>query len=166
MSIASALVIDIGANASHGAIVARELGVPCVIGTGSGTTDLRTATPSASMARLERSRSSNGGRLGPLSRAVEQELGDLSGEPLLARPPRAGGEEEVVEQGRAEDHRGRGGRSRWRIDVGVVVEVGDAVDALEGLGELVYDVVAAAPPRWSRCAIAVSSTVRFCRARE
>ncbi len=36
-SLAEALVIDIGAAASHGAIVARELGVPCVIGTGDGT---------------------------------------------------------------------------------------------------------------------------------
>jgi phosphohistidine swiveling domain-containing protein len=35
--LADALVIDIGGPASHGAIVARELGVPCVIGTGNGT---------------------------------------------------------------------------------------------------------------------------------
>jgi pyruvate,water dikinase len=35
--LASALVIDIGGPTSHGAIVARELGVPCVIGTGDGT---------------------------------------------------------------------------------------------------------------------------------
>jgi pyruvate,water dikinase len=41
MTIAAALVIDIGAAASHGAIVARELGVPCVIGTRTGTSDLR-----------------------------------------------------------------------------------------------------------------------------
>jgi phosphohistidine swiveling domain-containing protein len=40
--IASALVIDVGGPLSHGAIVARELGVPCVINTGSGTTQLRT----------------------------------------------------------------------------------------------------------------------------
>jgi phosphohistidine swiveling domain-containing protein len=33
MFIAGALVIDIGGAVSHGAIVARELGVPCVIGT-------------------------------------------------------------------------------------------------------------------------------------
>jgi phosphohistidine swiveling domain-containing protein len=37
MMVASALVIDLGAAVSHGAIVARELGVPCVIGTGNGT---------------------------------------------------------------------------------------------------------------------------------
>ena len=40
-SLAEALVIDIGAAASHGAIVARELGVPCVIGTGDGTRRIR-----------------------------------------------------------------------------------------------------------------------------
>jgi len=41
MMVAGALVIDIGGTASHGAIVARELGVPCVIGTSTGTNDLR-----------------------------------------------------------------------------------------------------------------------------
>jgi phosphoenolpyruvate synthase/pyruvate phosphate dikinase len=35
--IAAAVVIDIGGPLSHGAIVARELGVPCVINTGNGT---------------------------------------------------------------------------------------------------------------------------------
>lgn len=40
--LADALVIDIGGPASHGAIVARELGVPCVIGTGDGTARIRT----------------------------------------------------------------------------------------------------------------------------
>jgi pyruvate,water dikinase len=42
MVIARALVIDVGAPASHGAIIARELGVPCVIGTAEGTTRIRT----------------------------------------------------------------------------------------------------------------------------
>ena len=42
MLIAAALVIDVGGALSHGAIVARELGVPCVINTGTGTTTLRT----------------------------------------------------------------------------------------------------------------------------
>jgi pyruvate,water dikinase len=37
MAIAAALVIDVGGAISHGAIVARELGIPCVIGTGNGT---------------------------------------------------------------------------------------------------------------------------------
>jgi len=40
--VASALVIDIGGALSHGAIVARELGVPCVINTRAGTRRLRT----------------------------------------------------------------------------------------------------------------------------
>ena len=39
---AEGLVIDIGGAASHGAIVARELGVPCVINTETGTTDIAT----------------------------------------------------------------------------------------------------------------------------
>jgi phosphohistidine swiveling domain-containing protein len=42
MLLAGALVIDIGSTASHGAIIARELGVPCVTGTSTGTTELRT----------------------------------------------------------------------------------------------------------------------------
>lgn len=42
MMVASALVIDIGGAISHGAIVARELGIPCVIGTRTGTQILRT----------------------------------------------------------------------------------------------------------------------------
>jgi pyruvate,water dikinase len=39
---ASALVIDVGSAMSHGAIVARELGLPCVINTRTGTRELRT----------------------------------------------------------------------------------------------------------------------------
>lgn len=39
---AAGLVIDIGGPISHGAIVARELGVPCVINTRTGTRRLRT----------------------------------------------------------------------------------------------------------------------------
>src|SRR5262249_30171872 len=35
--ISAALVIDIGGPISHGAIVARELGIPCVIRTRDGT---------------------------------------------------------------------------------------------------------------------------------
>lgn len=34
---AGALVIDVGGALSHGAIIARELGIPCVIGTDDGT---------------------------------------------------------------------------------------------------------------------------------
>jgi len=39
--VAGALVIDVGGPMSHGAIVARELGVPCVINTVDGTSRLR-----------------------------------------------------------------------------------------------------------------------------
>jgi pyruvate,water dikinase len=42
MLVAGGLVIDIGGALSHGAIVARELGVPCVINTRVGTARLRT----------------------------------------------------------------------------------------------------------------------------
>jgi pyruvate,water dikinase len=42
MVVAAGLVIDIGGPVSHGAIVARELGVPCVINTRVGTSRLRT----------------------------------------------------------------------------------------------------------------------------
>lgn len=38
---AAAAVIDIGGFSSHGAVVARELGIPYVIGTGDGSTRLR-----------------------------------------------------------------------------------------------------------------------------
>ncbi|MBA3743749.1 PEP-utilizing enzyme [Sporichthya sp.] len=41
MSLAEALVIDVGGSASHGAVVARELGIPYVIGTERGTSLLR-----------------------------------------------------------------------------------------------------------------------------
>lgn len=40
--VASGVVIDIGAAMSHGAIVARELGLPCVINAGDATKRLRT----------------------------------------------------------------------------------------------------------------------------
>jgi pyruvate,water dikinase len=36
------MVIDIGGVISHGAIAARELGIPCVINTRDGTRRLRT----------------------------------------------------------------------------------------------------------------------------
>ncbi len=39
---AAAVVTDIGAPLSHAAIVARELGIPAVVGTGNATTRLRT----------------------------------------------------------------------------------------------------------------------------
>jgi phosphohistidine swiveling domain-containing protein len=40
--LAAGAVIDIGSTSSHGAIVAREMGMPCVIGTGNGTALLLT----------------------------------------------------------------------------------------------------------------------------
>ena len=39
--VASAVVIDVGGPLSHGAIVARELGIPCVINTRTGTQRIR-----------------------------------------------------------------------------------------------------------------------------
>ena len=39
--IASAAIVDTGAAASHAAIVAREYGIPAVMGTGDGTRRLR-----------------------------------------------------------------------------------------------------------------------------
>ena len=42
MYISGALVVDIGGTLSHAAIIAREMGVPCIMGTGNGTTLLRT----------------------------------------------------------------------------------------------------------------------------
>ncbi|WP_280341999.1 PEP/pyruvate-binding domain-containing protein [Nocardia neocaledoniensis] len=42
MFLSGGLVVDIGGLLSHAAIVARELGVPCVMGTQHGTTALRT----------------------------------------------------------------------------------------------------------------------------
>lgn len=42
MLVVAAMVIDVGGPISHGAIVARELGLPCVINTKSGTRRIRT----------------------------------------------------------------------------------------------------------------------------
>jgi pyruvate,water dikinase len=42
LSVAGALVIDVGGPMSHCAIAARELGIPAVISTGTGTDVLRT----------------------------------------------------------------------------------------------------------------------------
>jgi pyruvate,water dikinase len=42
MFISGALVVDIGGALSHAAIVARELGIPCVVNTKTGTHQLRT----------------------------------------------------------------------------------------------------------------------------
>jgi phosphoenolpyruvate synthase/pyruvate phosphate dikinase len=37
LALAAGVVIDNGGETSHGASVSRELGIPCVIGTGKGT---------------------------------------------------------------------------------------------------------------------------------
>ncbi|MCL4405047.1 phosphoenolpyruvate synthase [Patescibacteria group bacterium] len=42
MKIASAIVTDKGGRTSHAAIVSRELGIPCVVGTENATTKIRT----------------------------------------------------------------------------------------------------------------------------
>jgi len=42
MFLSSALVVDIGGMMSHAAVVARELGIPCVMNTGTGTRALNT----------------------------------------------------------------------------------------------------------------------------
>jgi pyruvate,water dikinase len=40
--VAAGVVIDVGGPMSHGAIVARELGIPCVINAGNATRELQT----------------------------------------------------------------------------------------------------------------------------
>jgi pyruvate,water dikinase len=62
VSLAGALVTDIGSPASHGAIVARELGITCVVGTGNGTRALH----SGDVVRVDGST----GEIAVLSRAV------------------------------------------------------------------------------------------------
>ncbi len=42
MKLASAIVTDSGSRTCHAAIVSRELGVPCIVGTGNGTRVLKT----------------------------------------------------------------------------------------------------------------------------
>jgi pyruvate,water dikinase len=41
MFLSQALIVDIGGALSHAAIVARELGIPCVVNTGTGSSTLR-----------------------------------------------------------------------------------------------------------------------------
>jgi pyruvate,water dikinase len=42
MFISRGLVVDVGGALSHAAVVARELGIPCVVNTRTGTRDIRT----------------------------------------------------------------------------------------------------------------------------
>ena len=44
LSCAGAVVLDIGGVMSHGAVVARELGIPCVVNVKAGTEVLQTGT--------------------------------------------------------------------------------------------------------------------------
>ncbi len=44
MKIASAIVTDKGGRTCHAAIVSRELGIPCVVGTNNGSTKIKTGT--------------------------------------------------------------------------------------------------------------------------
>lgn len=41
ISLASAVVTDIGSTLSHAAIVSREYGIPCIVGTKTATADLQ-----------------------------------------------------------------------------------------------------------------------------
>jgi len=45
MKMASAIVTDRGGRTCHAAIISRELGVPCIVGTGKGSQILRTGDP-------------------------------------------------------------------------------------------------------------------------
>jgi pyruvate,water dikinase len=45
MTMASAIVTDRGGRTCHAAIISRELGVPCIVGTGKGSRILRTGDP-------------------------------------------------------------------------------------------------------------------------
>jgi pyruvate,water dikinase len=65
VSLAAALITDIGSAASHGAIVARELGITCVVGTGNGTAVLR----SGDVVRVDGST----GEIAVLARSAERE---------------------------------------------------------------------------------------------
>ena len=42
MFLSSALVVDIGGHLSHAAVVARELGIPCVVNTINGSDAIQT----------------------------------------------------------------------------------------------------------------------------
>lgn len=45
MKIASAIVTNSGGRTSHAAIVSRELGIPCIVGTGNATSEIKDAKP-------------------------------------------------------------------------------------------------------------------------
>jgi phosphohistidine swiveling domain-containing protein len=64
--VAAAVVIDVGGPMSHGAIVSRELGLPCVINTRTGTRELR----DRDLVRVD----GNAGRVEVLEPAADQPL--------------------------------------------------------------------------------------------
>ena len=80
--VASALVIDIGGAMSHGAIVAREMGIPCVINTRVGTQAIR----SGDLVRVD----GDGGEVKVIERGDEtlmaNEIGALQAVRLKGRP--------------------------------------------------------------------------------
>ena len=59
MKTAGAIVTDHGGRTCHAAIVARELGVPAVVGAGNATTTLRTGAARHRLLRRRRSRASS-----------------------------------------------------------------------------------------------------------
>jgi len=65
--IAAALVVDVGGPSSHAAIVARELGVPAVVGTEYGTSSVRTGD----LVRVDGA----GGTVDVLQRAADEQGG-------------------------------------------------------------------------------------------
>ena len=68
MFVSAGLVMDIGGALSHAAMVARELGVPCVVSTGNGTRAIRTGD----LIRIDGRR----GTVEVLSRAGEEPMGE------------------------------------------------------------------------------------------
>jgi phosphoenolpyruvate-protein kinase (PTS system EI component) len=64
------VVVDIGGALSHGAIVARELGIPCIVNTKTGTKRLLTGD----RVRVD-------GRLGTVERINEPQPAEIAGRP-------------------------------------------------------------------------------------
>ncbi|HJO02376.1 MAG TPA: phosphoenolpyruvate synthase [Acidobacteriota bacterium] len=75
MKLASAIVTDTGGRTSHAAIVAREIGVPCVVGTGDATNVLA-AQDEVTVSCIEEQGVVYAGR-----RSFEREVIDLAGIP-------------------------------------------------------------------------------------
>ena len=56
MKIAGAIVTNRGGRTCHAAIISRELGIPCVIGTGNGTEMIKTGPEDHGLLRRGRDR--------------------------------------------------------------------------------------------------------------